>query len=87
MRCWVSGKVQGVWYRGKAQRMAEELGLVGYAKNLRDGRVEVLACGAEASLEQLHQWLWEGPRSAQVSDVHCELTVEVDPLPAYFNVV
>ena len=45
-QCWVSGRVQGVYFRGATQRRAEELGVTGYARNLPDGRVEVLACGA-----------------------------------------
>lgn len=75
LRCYVSGRVQGVWFRGSTRQQAERLGLSGYAKNLPDGRVEVLACGKKESLEMLNKWLWQGPSAASVSDVVCS---EVD---------
>ena len=68
-RCLVSGKVQGVFYRASTAEHAKKLGIVGYAKNLPDGRVEVLACGEEAQVKQLIDWLWEGPPAAQVQAV------------------
>jgi acylphosphatase len=71
-RCYISGRVQGVFFRASTQQKANALGLSGYASNLSDGRVEVLACGPEASLAELESWLWEGPPAAQVSDVQCE---------------
>lgn len=76
-RCLVSGKVQGVFYRASAARKAAELGVTGYARNLSDGRVEVLACGEPAAVKALCEWLWEGPAYAQISDVQCE-AVECD---------
>lgn len=71
-RCLVSGRVQGVWYRASTQHKANELGISGQAMNLPDGRVEVVACGEQAALEALHQWLWEGPTAASVENVECE---------------
>jgi acylphosphatase len=65
----VSGMVQGVGYRYFVQRVAERLGLAGYAKNLRDGRVEVYAIGAEKDLIALRAQLERGPGSASVSGV------------------
>jgi acylphosphatase len=65
----VGGKVQGVWFRASAREQAVRLGLRGYAKNLDDGRVEVLAIGEDAALAALEKWLWEGPRLARVSEV------------------
>lgn len=70
-RCIVTGRVQGVAYRAATQHQAHALNLTGYAKNLPDGSVEVLACGAERDINELCTWLWEGPRLAQVSDVQC----------------
>lgn len=72
IRCRVSGRVQGVWFRGSTQQQASRLGLTGYAKNLADGSVEVVACGEEAAIEQLREWLWQGPKAAEVLDVICE---------------
>lgn len=70
----MSGRVQGVGYRFFAQRAAERLGLVGYAKNLRDGRVEVYAVGPAESLEVLRARLGQGPQTAHVSGVIVEET-------------
>ncbi|HEY4128821.1 MAG TPA: acylphosphatase [Gammaproteobacteria bacterium] len=65
----VSGKVQGVFYRASTAERAHALGITGYAKNLPDGRVEVLACGEEAQLKELIDWLWQGPPAAKVQGV------------------
>ncbi len=71
IRCHVEGRVQGVFYRASTCDAARELGLRGWVRNLPDGRVELVACGAEASLKELEMWLWEGPPSAQVREVRC----------------
>lgn len=68
-RYYVSGMVQGVGYRYFVQRVAERLELTGYAKNLRDGRVEVYAIGKENDLGALRAQLERGPESASVSGV------------------
>jgi acylphosphatase len=65
----VSGRVQGVGFRYFASRVARHLGLTGYAKNLRDGSVEVYAIGTAALLASLRKELQRGPRSAVVSDL------------------
>jgi acylphosphatase len=75
-RSFVSGRVQGVFYRATCVRKAESLGLTGYARNLSDGRVEVLACGEAAAVAQFIAWLWEGSPASKVTAVD---TAEVDP--------
>jgi acylphosphatase len=65
----VRGRVQGVGFRYFVQRVAADLGLTGYVKNLDDGRVEVYAAGSEAELSQLESRLWKGPPSADVRGV------------------
>ena len=72
-RCIVAGRVQGVFYRATTQAQAEQLGVSGYAKNLSDGTVEVMACGPEELVEKLCEWLWQGPGLAKVDNVDCEL--------------
>jgi acylphosphatase len=67
--------VQGVFYRATVARHARELGLDGYAHNLPDGRVEVLACGSPAAIESFMAALWAGSSASKVSDVAME-TVE-----------
>jgi acylphosphatase len=75
-RCYVSGRVQGVFYRASACQRAVALGVTGYARNLPDGRVEVLACGEAAAVDALCAWLREGPPAASVTQV---LVEDVDP--------
>ena len=75
----VSGRVQGVWFRASTQARAQELGLSGHARNLADGRVEVLACGDLEAVDALCAWLWQGPRDAEVDDVRCEAVAEAPP--------
>lgn len=76
----VSGRVQGVFYRGSTQQQAEALQLLGYAKNLPNGKVVVLAIGDIAMIDKLQAWLWMGPSCADVSNV------EELPLPDAFNI-
>ena len=76
VRCLVSGRVQGVFYRASARHEAERLGITGYARNQADGRVEVLACGEPAAIDQLRAWLAKGPPGAQVTGVACEPAAE-----------
>jgi acylphosphatase len=72
MRYLVSGRVQGVYYRGATQLVARRLHLCGLARNLSDGRVEVIACGEPANLKELEHWLRQGPAHARVDDVVSE---------------
>jgi acylphosphatase len=68
-RFWVSGKVQGVFFRASTREQALRLGLSGSARNLADGRVEVIAAGDDESLEMLATWLHKGPPSSKVESV------------------
>jgi acylphosphatase len=68
----VSGRVQGVFYRASTHEQALRLGLAGYAKNLPDGRVEVLAAGSMEALDALENWLRLGPPAAKVDAVSRE---------------
>lgn len=63
----VSGMVQGVGFRYHTCHEGIKRGLTGYAKNLDNGDVEVVACGDEAQLASFHEWIRQGPRSAHVS--------------------
>jgi acylphosphatase len=71
-RCLVSGKVQGVFFRASTRQKAVELQCSGYAKNLVDGRVEVLAIGEPAAVTKLIEWLNIGPPAARVLAVEVE---------------
>jgi len=72
----VSGRVQGVWFRASTRERALALDLRGYARNLADGGVEVVATGAPEAIAQLEQWLWQGPPLAKVSQVRREALAE-----------
>ena len=67
--CWVSGRVQGVYYRGTAVSRARAAGLNGYARDLPDGRVEVRVQGPDAAVENFIQWLWVGSVASKVTAV------------------
>lgn len=65
----VRGRVQGVFFRASTHEQALKFDLAGYAKNLDDGSVEVVASGSNESLDELHKWLQQGPSSARVESV------------------
>jgi acylphosphatase len=65
----ITGKVQGVYFRHSTRKEAERLGLLGVARNLPDGSVEVIAQGARNAVDTLRQWLERGPSMARVDGV------------------
>jgi acylphosphatase len=65
----IEGRVQGVGYRWWAVGAAQRLGLAGWARNRRDGSVEILAIGEAEGLEALERACWNGPSAARVSSV------------------
>ena len=65
----VSGRVQGVFFRESARQIASELLLTGGVRNLTDGRVEVQVTGDEPSVQFLIKWLKTGPKLAKVSTI------------------
>ena len=71
--------MQGVFYRATAARHARELRITGYAINLPDGRVEVLAFGSEAALDELVRRLWTGSSASKVTSIDVtEVTPDSD---------
>ncbi|MEO0094915.1 MAG: acylphosphatase [candidate division WOR-3 bacterium] len=66
---YISGRVQGVFFRAHTQELAQKLGITGWVRNLDDGRVEVVAEGEETDLQKLIEWCWQGPIGARVDDV------------------
>lgn len=87
-RVHVSGRVQGVGFRMAARAEARRLGLRGYAANLADGRVEVVAYGPRASVADLLAWLGKGPSAARVDGVTESLPApgETASLPREFEI-
>jgi acylphosphatase len=66
---WVSGRVQGVWFRESTRRVAEELGLSGWIRNLPDGRVEAVFEGEAERVERAVAFVRQGPARARVEAV------------------
>ena len=73
VRCIVTGKVQGVFFRASTREQALQLNIRGYAKNLSSGEVEVIAYGDTNSIKQLKQWLKCGPKYAKVENIDCKV--------------
>jgi acylphosphatase len=65
----VSGRVQGVWYRGATQRFASAAGVRGFVRNLPDRRVEAVLQGDRAAVENVIDFMREGPPGAVVTDI------------------
>lgn len=69
LHCHVTGKVQGVFFRGTTQKQAYRLGLRGWVRNLPDGRVEAAFEGPQEALDRMVAWLHKGPPLARVEHV------------------
>lgn len=66
---WISGIVQGVGYRWSCHREAASRGLLGWVRNLPDGRVEAVFQGPKEEVEGMIGWCYKGPSEARVSDI------------------
>ena len=64
----VSGRVQGVWFRGNAQQVAAAAGVHGWVRNLPDRRVEAVLQGERAAVESVIDFMRTGPPGAAVID-------------------
>jgi acylphosphatase len=65
----IKGKVQGVFYRATARKIANEMGITGWARNTSEGDVEVMATGKQEVLDRFIVWCRRGPEMAAVTDV------------------
>jgi acylphosphatase len=72
VHAFVSGQVQQVGYRQSCRQMARSLGLVGWVRNVADGRVEIFAQGRDDEVDRLVGWLWAGPSMALVTGVESD---------------
>ena len=77
---YISGRVQGVFFRDSTRQIANELNLIGGVRNLRDGRVEVQVAGEKTVIESLIKWLKIGPKHAKVSTIEV-IDLAVNYLP------
>ena len=69
VRIVISGRVQGVWYRGWTADEARARGLDGWVRNRRDGTVEAVFEGARAAVEGMIEACWRGPPAARVHEI------------------
>jgi acylphosphatase len=69
---YVSGQVQGVFFRDAARERAVQLGLAGWVRNLPDGRVEALFEGPSEKVREMVRWCKDGPSHARVEDVNAD---------------
>lgn len=79
----VSGRVQGVYFRAFTQKQAKKLNLTGYAKNLSNGDVEIIACGEKNQLEKLVSWCHKGPLMAKVNSVQTQPLTLAQPYQGF----
>ena len=75
----VTGRVQGVWFRESTRQRALELGVGGWVRNLPDGRVEAIFEGDAAAVRRAVDYVREGPRHARVDRVEVEENASEDP--------
>ena len=68
----MSGRVQGVYYRSYAVDAARALGLTGWVRNIRGGRVEMVLEGEEEAVQEMLEWCWRGSPSSRVSGVEAD---------------
>ena len=85
LKAWVSGRVQGVWFRQSTKEQADANGVAGWVRNLDDGRVEVMMCGDANAVRLLEAWLDKGPPLATVAEVRVQ-EVECPPDMTGFEV-
>ncbi len=69
VRLRITGRVQGVWYRGATEAEARRLGVAGWVRNMPDGSVEAVVQGEPAAVRALVAWCRTGPPGARVADV------------------
>lgn len=79
VRLIISGRVQGVWYRGWTVDKAGALGLDGWVRNRADGDVEALIVGEEILVDQMIKLCWNGPRLANVSHIEIQPAMGITP--------
>jgi len=75
----ITGRVQGVWYRGWTVGEATSLGLDGWVRNVADGSVEALVVGEEAKVEELVRRCHTGPTAARVDNIVISEAMGITP--------
>jgi len=84
MRCVISGKVQGVYFRAWTKEQADSLGIKGWVRNINEGRVEVLAQATDDLLEEFKTRLIQGTSMSEVQKIDCE-TIDYEKVYTIFE--
>lgn len=84
VHAFVTGRVQGVGYRQGCRHTARSLDLVGWVRNLADGRVELFAQGPQENVDKLLDWVWAGPGGARVTGVETDVVATDVTLTDFF---
>jgi len=79
----ISGRVQGVFYRYTAQKVATRLNIRGWVKNLPNGKVEAIAIGTPSAVDSFVAWCHEGPPGAMVTEVEVKDLASPPPLDGF----
>lgn len=79
VRAQITGRVQGVWYRGWAEQQANELGLFGWVRNRKEGSVEALFIGPQTAVDEMLRLCEDGPEHAVVEKVDTETAQGLAP--------
>jgi acylphosphatase len=72
LHVYISGRVQGVFFRAETQRMAKSFNLAGWVRNIADGRVEACFEGKDENIDKMLEWCHMGPSAARVEEVLVE---------------
>ncbi|MDQ6842923.1 MAG: acylphosphatase [Bacteroidota bacterium] len=73
----IKGKVQGVFFRGTAKKIAEKYRITGWIKNTVDGNVEAMITGEKSAVEMFIDWCKKGPENAEVDEVEVSYPDEI----------
>jgi len=79
----ISGRVQGVWFRANTKQKAEMLGLTGWVRNTDDGRVEAVFEGEENNVDEMIKWCYKGPSLAKVLKVDVKKQNEINEFDCF----
>ena len=79
----ISGRVQGVYFRMFTRNKAKQFGIKGHARNLPDGRVEIIAEADHGCIEKFIQWCHKGPVTARVDQVDLIELEQDEPLTSF----
>jgi acylphosphatase len=79
----ISGKVQGVYFRASAKKIADQLGVRGWTRNTEEGKVEIVAAADSTALERFTAWCHQGPAAAEVDYVQITAIASLEEFTSF----